>query len=112
MKGTIYVDLVKVFYVNAHIEDGLLVSRIKGVDIVLDNNVWSSIARFKLGGSTPHMGMLGVSKLEVYQSCLHFSNAPRDYTLFKADDRVLTFILAWILVPRKRNHAHQRENTC
>ena len=66
MKGAIYIDLVKAFYANAHVEYGLLVSKVKGIHIILDNDVWSSIARFRLRGATPHRGMLGVSKLEVY----------------------------------------------
>ncbi|QCD99678.1 hypothetical protein DEO72_LG7g962 [Vigna unguiculata] len=57
-----------------------------------------------------HRGFPGINRLDIYQGCLWDPTAKRDYSIFRAggmkkDERVLAFLIAWILVPRNVNHA-------
>ncbi|KOM47755.1 hypothetical protein LR48_Vigan07g145900 [Vigna angularis] len=47
MKGDCYLDLVEVFYTNLRVVNGVIYSRVKGVNITIDDNVWSYIAGLK-----------------------------------------------------------------
>ncbi|QCD99321.1 hypothetical protein DEO72_LG7g602 [Vigna unguiculata] len=110
LKGNVYPDLVRIFYVNLRCEEDLLTSHVKGVNIVLTKELWTSIAGFQPGGLPAHRGLPGVNRLDIYQSCLRDPTAKRNYNIFRADaiekdERVLAFIISWILVPHNSNHA-------
>jgi len=110
LKGNVYPDLIRVFYANLQCEEDLLTSRVKEVNIVLTPEIWTSIAGFRIAGILAHRGFPGANRLDIYQSCLRDPIAKRDYNIFRAggmkkDERVLAFIIAWILVPRNGNHA-------
>ncbi|KOM40961.1 hypothetical protein LR48_Vigan04g115900 [Vigna angularis] len=103
-----YPELVRVFYSNLKISDGTLCSRVKGVDIKLTDDVWTTIVGFR--GEKSHLGIDGLQKFSVYQDCLRNSNEPRDYSHYrtsgmKKDDCLCAFIITWILLPRGINHA-------
>lgn len=68
-----YPDLVRLFYANLKVINGTLCFRVKGVDIRLDEDVWTSIAGICLGGYKSHLGMPRVNKLTIYKAC--FINA-------------------------------------
>ncbi|KOM25718.1 hypothetical protein LR48_Vigan176s001400 [Vigna angularis] len=55
MKGYYYPDLVKVFYTNLRVVNGVIHSRVKGVNITIDDNVWSDIAGLKAEVLKHHM---------------------------------------------------------
>jgi len=102
--------LVRVFYANLACEEDLLTLRVKGVNIVLTLDVWTSIASFRIAGILAHRGFPRANRLDVYQGCLRDPTAKRDYSIFcvgwmKKDERVLAFLTAWILVPHNGNHA-------
>ncbi|KAG2394579.1 uncharacterized protein HKW66_Vig0180430 [Vigna angularis] len=42
-----YLDLVEVFYHNMKVVDGLICSRVKGVDIKIDDEIWLSFTGLK-----------------------------------------------------------------
>ena len=110
LTGDIYPDLVRVLYANLVCEEDLLTSRVKGVNIVLTSDVWTSIAGFRIAGIPAHRGFPGANRLDIYQGCLRDPTAKRDYSIFRADgmkkdEWVLAFLTAWILVPRNGNHA-------
>jgi len=48
--GNIYPDLVKVFYTNLTFDGDSLVSHVKGVDMVITNEVWSAVIGLKSSG--------------------------------------------------------------
>lgn len=109
MIGDQYLDLIKVFYANLKVMDDVVCFRVKGVNIRLDEDIWISIVGFCPGGKA-HLGILGLNKLVIYKGCLRYPNEPRDYTLYcaegmKRDDRLCTFVLTWIVLPRGSNHA-------
>jgi len=48
MQGKYYLDLVRVFYYNVRIRDEVAYSRVKGVDIIIGNDIWESVAKFPI----------------------------------------------------------------
>ncbi|KOM37246.1 hypothetical protein LR48_Vigan03g062700 [Vigna angularis] len=55
MKGDCYPDLVEVFYTNLRVVNGIIRLRVKGVNITIDDNVWSHIAGLKAEGLDSHI---------------------------------------------------------
>lgn len=96
LKGTYYPDLVNIFYENASIEKKILISRVKGVDIiVLDDYMWISIIGFKLGE---------LNLIVVLPMLLRNPDELEKCTMFKVDgmkrdEKVMKFIIGWILAP-------------
>lgn len=105
-----YPELVRVFYCNLRIRDVTLCSRVKGVDIKLTDEVWTEIVGLKLVGEKCHLGIGGFHKFIVYQDSLRSLEEIRDYSHYKTsgmkkDDRLVVFVVSWILMLRGSNHA-------
>jgi len=47
MQGTYYPDLVRAFYFNYKFRDGVGFTKVKGVDIILDDDIWENVAQLK-----------------------------------------------------------------
>ena len=60
LTGNIYPDLVKVFYTNLQFSGDSFVSHVKGVDMVITNDVWTVVAGLKFSGIRINRGNLGV----------------------------------------------------
>ncbi|KOM52110.1 hypothetical protein LR48_Vigan09g076900 [Vigna angularis] len=86
MKGDCYPDLVDVFYTNLRVVNGVIHSRVKGVNITIDDNVWSHIAGLKVEGLDSHIrdseSNRWLTKRSIYVNCLRY---PRRYTVDKQD---------------------------
>ncbi|KOM37638.1 hypothetical protein LR48_Vigan03g102000 [Vigna angularis] len=54
MTGDCYPDLVQVFYHNLKVVDGVICSRVKGVNIKIDDEIWLSFTGLKAEGFMPH----------------------------------------------------------
>ncbi|KOM57894.1 hypothetical protein LR48_Vigan11g092700 [Vigna angularis] len=54
MTGDFYPDLVQVFYHNLKVVDGVIRSRVKGVDIKIDDKIWLSFTGLKAEGFMSH----------------------------------------------------------
>lgn len=51
MKGTFYLELVKVFYTCDCVDlGGNLISTVNGVDMVIDDAVWKEVVGLDMGG--------------------------------------------------------------
>ncbi|KOM41267.1 hypothetical protein LR48_Vigan04g146500 [Vigna angularis] len=55
LKGDCYPELVGVFYNNIIVVDGNIHSRVKGVNIVLNNDTWLQVAGLKDEGRMSHL---------------------------------------------------------
>jgi len=79
MKENIYPDLIRVFYTNLKFEGHNLVSHVKGVDVEITYDVWTTVAGLKYSGLRINKGNLGVvedfNKFQYYKSCLKNQNA-------------------------------------
>ncbi|WVZ21078.1 hypothetical protein V8G54_008400 [Vigna mungo] len=73
LRGRYYPDLVRVFYFNLKVRDGVFQTRVKGVDIVLDNDIWTNIAKVPVLENSQIVpnDFTQFNKIAVYQSFLH-----------------------------------------
>ena len=108
----IYPDLVNVFYTNLKFDGDSLISHVKGVEIVITNYVWVVVAGLKLSGLRINRGNLGIveefNKMQFYKNCLKNPlSKVRNFSVggLKLDERVIAFIVSWIITPRGRNHS-------
>jgi len=74
LSGNIYPDLVKVFYTNLQFNGDTLNFHVKGVDIVITNDVCAAIIGLKYSKLRINKGNLGVieefNKIQFYKNCL------------------------------------------
>jgi len=74
LSGNIYPDLVNVFYTNLQFNGDTLNSHVKGVNIVITNNVWTAVTRLKYSELRINKGNLGVieefNKMQFYKNPL------------------------------------------
>jgi len=112
LSGNIYPDLVKVFYTNLQFNGDTLNSHVKGVDIVITNDVWTTITGLKYSGLRINKGNLGVieefNKMQFYKNCLKNPlSKVRNFSVggLKLNERLIAFIVSWIVTPRGSNHS-------
>jgi len=60
LTGNIYPDLVEVFYTNLQFNGDSLVSHVKGVDMVITNDVWIAVIGLEFSGVRINRGNLGI----------------------------------------------------
>jgi len=108
----IYHDLVKVFYTNLNFDGDSLISHVKGVNMIITSEVWSAVSGLKSSGLRINRGNLGVvedfNKIQFYKGCLKNPHSKvRNISVegFKLDERLVAFIVSWILTPRGSNHS-------
>ena len=115
MHGTYYPDLVRVFYYNLKIRDEVALSKVKGVDIIIDNDIWENVAKFPINDAAESIlhGIDGFNRILAYQSFLR--NPAQDVGRqllaggLKMDERLIHYLIVWILCPRGTNHAQCSE---
>jgi len=103
---------MKVFYINLQFSDYSLISHVKGVDMIITSDVWSAVTRLKSSGLRINRGNLGVveefNKIQFYKGCLKSPHSKvRNFFVggLKLDERLVAFIVSWILTPRGSNHS-------
>ena len=84
----------------------------KGVDIVITNEVWTVITGIKYFGLRINKGNLGVieefNKIQFYKNCLENPlSKVRNISVggLKLDERLIAFIVSWIVTLKGRNHS-------
>ena len=120
-----YPDLVKVFYCNLEIRNGVIYSEVKKKKIVIDDDVFEEITGLKNEGEKVISGQKcpfdGYNKMEFYNSMCRYSfeeykQKKRKLVSKKSldvlgagplfpEDRLLHFFLNWIVIPKGSNHA-------
>ncbi|WVZ18150.1 hypothetical protein V8G54_005472 [Vigna mungo] len=55
LQGRYYPDLVRVFYYNLKTRYGIAYSKVKGVDIALDYNIWTNVAQLPIFDDALHV---------------------------------------------------------
>ena len=103
LSGNIYPDLVKVFYTNLQFNGDSLVSHVKGVNMVITNDVWAVVTGMKFSGVRINRG-----KMQFYKNCLNNPlSKVRNFLVggLKLDERLIAFIVSWIITPRGSNHS-------
>ena len=103
--------LVKVFYTNLQFNGDSFVSHVKCVEMVITNEVWTVVTGLKFSGIRINIGNLGVveefNKMQFYKSCLKNPlYKVRNFSVggLKHGERLIAFIVSWIITPRGNNH--------
>jgi len=116
MHGTYYPDLVRSFYFNYKFKDGVGFTKVKGVDIILDDDIWENVAQFPIDdGTSPILtaGIEGFNRIFAYRSFMRRPNQEIGRQLLagplKVDERLLHYLIVWILCPRGTNDAQCSE---
>ncbi|KOM25600.1 hypothetical protein LR48_Vigan123s002000 [Vigna angularis] len=70
--GCIYPDLIRVFYFNLRYRDGIISTKVKGVPIILDDDVWTNVAQLPIWDDAVkvHLGLQDFDRLLTFQSFL------------------------------------------
>ncbi|WVY96648.1 hypothetical protein V8G54_028799 [Vigna mungo] len=112
MKGDCYNELIEVFYYNVKEIDGNIHSRVKGVDIVIDDDVWWKFTGMKNEGELSHKfdcpRYKKIRKTEMFKSFMRYRGRYRKEKgfLFKwldKEEKVIAFIIGHILLPGRYN---------
>ncbi|KOM55844.1 hypothetical protein LR48_Vigan10g173600 [Vigna angularis] len=112
MKGHCYLDLVEVFYKNLRIVNGVIHSRIKGVNITINDNVWLDIAGMKAEGFDSHIrdsdSNIWLTKRAIYINCLSYPGRYRVDKQYRHDglnkeEKMIVHVLTWLLLPERLN---------
>jgi len=111
LSGNIYPDLVKVFLTNMWIDDGVIYSQVKGVDMAITDEVWLLRAGLRDAGtivSRANMADLGgFDKAQFFKACIRNPNSfIRSYLVggLSVILRLVAYIVIWLLTPRGFNH--------
>ncbi|WVY96866.1 hypothetical protein V8G54_029017 [Vigna mungo] len=90
MKGDCYHELVEVFYNNVKEVDGNVHSRVKGVDIIINSDIWWRIAELKDAGNLSHQfdcpQNMQIRKTEMFKNFMRYRGrlTPTDVCLLYA----------------------------
>ncbi|KOM45499.1 hypothetical protein LR48_Vigan06g080500 [Vigna angularis] len=113
LQGRYYPDLVRVFYYNLKVHNGIVYTHVKGVDIVLDHDIWTNVAQLQILENTMNVpnDFGDFNKILAYRSFMRNPQQPlpnRRYLLvgnLRMEERVLHYIIVWMLCPRGTNLA-------
>jgi len=86
LSENIYPDLVKVFLINMWIDDGVIYSQVKGVDMAITDEVWLSVAGLRDAGTILGRANVadlgGFDKVQFFKACLRNPNSSmRSYSV-------------------------------
>jgi len=104
--------MFNIFYTNLQFNGDSLVSYVKGVDMVIINDVWTVVTTLKYSGLRLNRGNLGIveefNKMQFYKRCL--KNPLSKVRIFsirglKLDEWLIAFIVSWIITPRGINYS-------
>jgi len=80
--------------------------------MVITSDVWSAVTRLKSSELRINRGNLGVmedfNKIQFYKGCLKNPHSKvRNFSVrgLKLNERLVAFIVSWILTPRGSNHS-------
>jgi len=111
MNGNIFPDLVKEFYTNLTFKGEKMSSHVKGVDMEITLVVWTPFTGLRYSGAKVSKentsALEDFNKMQYYISCLR--NPLTKVKGFhvgalELDERVIAFIMAWMLTPKRSNH--------
>ncbi|KOM43509.1 hypothetical protein LR48_Vigan05g111300 [Vigna angularis] len=108
----IYPDLIRVFYFNLKYHDGIVTTKVNGVPIILDDEIWTNVAKLTIWDCVVkvHLEVTDFNRLLSFQS---FLRHPQQQTNrrqllvvgFKVEERLIHYLIVWLLCPCATNHA-------
>jgi len=116
MQGVYYPDLVRVFNYNLKFRGNIGYTKVKGVEIILDDDIWINVAR--IPPSADRTSILSThiddfNRILTYQSLLRQPDLHINKKLLAGpltiEARLLHYLIVWIMCPRGTNHAQSSE---
>ncbi|KOM41099.1 hypothetical protein LR48_Vigan04g129700 [Vigna angularis] len=110
MTSDCYLDLVQVFYHNLKVVDGVICSRVKGVDIKIDDKIWLSFTSLKAEGFMSHERNSELNqwtnKKKIYKEYLRSPTRLKVYKPYllgglKMEEKRCAFVLTWVILPER-----------
>ncbi|KOM31376.1 hypothetical protein LR48_Vigan01g093100 [Vigna angularis] len=108
MKGDWYPDVVRVFYHNLNIVNVDIHSRVKGINIHIDNFIWMLLTRLEAEGASSYLPNSEINqslrKRDLYKSWLRFPERYPIERLFvherlRIKEKIIAYLLAWVILP-------------
>jgi len=99
LQGTYYPDLVRVFYYNFKYKDRVTFNKVKGIGIILDNDIWVNVAKFLIREDVVNVlvRIEGLNRLLAFRS---FLKNPQQYIVkqllvrgLKIDERLIHYLI-------------------
>jgi len=85
---------------------------VKGVEMIITNDVWSVVTGLNYSGLRINRGNLGIveefNKMQFYKGCLKNPQSKvKNFSVggLKLEERLIAIIVSWILTPRGSNHS-------
>ncbi|WVZ24108.1 hypothetical protein V8G54_002652 [Vigna mungo] len=107
MTGDYYPDLVEVFYNNVKVVDGNIPSRVKGMDIVINNDTWVQIVGLKdeirLSRLPDCLQNKRNRKKQMFKNCMRYPGRYKKekgflYKWLDKEEKIIAYILGHILI--------------
>ncbi|WVY93585.1 hypothetical protein V8G54_032673 [Vigna mungo] len=102
----------RVLYFNLKARDRVYFTRVKGLDIILDDDIWTTVAQLQLDEDAVMLtqGLEGFNKILDFRSFLKNPEVQvnRKQLLvgsLKSNERPIHYLIMWLLCPRASNHA-------
>ncbi|KOM26162.1 hypothetical protein LR48_Vigan233s002900 [Vigna angularis] len=99
-KGCIYPDLIRVFYFNLRYRDGIISTKVKGVRIILDDDVWTNVAQLPIWDDAVkvHLGLEDFNRMMTFQSFLRHPERQTNRRQllvggFKVEERMIHYLI-------------------
>ncbi|KAG2384652.1 hypothetical protein LR48_Vigan10g123600 [Vigna angularis] len=105
MTSDCYPDLVQVFYANLKVVDGVICSRVKDVDIKIDDEIWLCFTGLKEEGFMSHERNSQVNKWthkkKIYMDCLRYPKRLKIYKPYlhggmKREEKMCAFVISLV----------------
>ncbi|KOM51822.1 hypothetical protein LR48_Vigan09g048100 [Vigna angularis] len=101
-KGYIYPDLIRVFYFNLRYRDGIITTTVKGVPIILNDDIWTNVAQLTLWDDAVkvHLGIPDFNRLIAFQSFLRHPEQQINHRQllvggFKVEERMIHYLIMY-----------------
>jgi len=93
------------------IDEGIIYSQVKGVDIAITDEVWLTVAGLRDAATIVNRANVadlgGFNEVQFFRSCLRNPNNPaRSFSIggLSVIPRILAYVVIWLLSPRGFNH--------
>ncbi|KOM48264.1 hypothetical protein LR48_Vigan07g196800 [Vigna angularis] len=104
MTDDCYPDLIQVFYRNLKVVDGVICSRVKDVNIKIDDEIWLSFTGLIMSHERNSELNQWTNKKKIYKEYLRCPTRLKVYKPYlldglKMEEKMCAFVLTWVILP-------------
>lgn len=115
LQGSYYHDLILIFYYNFKYKNRVTFTKVIGIDIILDNDIWTNVAHLLVqkDAINVQIRLEGFNRVLAFRSFLknpqQLINMQFLVGGLKMDERLIHYLIVWIICPRASNHTQCSE---